>query len=54
MERIYEAAAPSVTSVMDRPAEMFLDEVIQIVNDAIEYAGGSVLELDRRKTADLN
>lgn len=53
MERIYEAAAPSVTSVMDRPAEMFLDEIVQLVNDAIKDTGGSILEPEKRKTTDV-
>ena len=53
MEQIYEDAAPSVSSVMDRQAEMFLREVIEIVSNAIEEAGGSVLELERGRTPDL-
>lgn len=54
MEQIYEDAAPSVTSVMDRTTELFLDEVIQIVRDAVEEAGGSILEYERRQTVGMN
>ena len=42
MARIYDEAAPSVSSVMDDRAQGFLDEVIQIVADAVNEAGGSV------------
>ena len=42
MARIYEAAAPSISSVMDPPAQAFLDEVVEIVRIAVENAGGSV------------
>ena len=43
MSGIYEEAAPSITSVPDPTAQEFLNEVIQIVNDAVEEAGGSVV-----------
>ena len=36
-------AAPSVTSVLDQTAQEFLGQVIQIVSDAVEEAGGSVV-----------
>lgn len=42
MARIYEAAAPSISSVMDSSKQAFLDEVIEIVRTAVENAGGSV------------
>lgn len=42
MERIYNAAAPSISSVMDLSTQKFLDEVIEIVRTAVEEAGGSV------------
>lgn len=42
MDRIYAAAAPSITSAMDLPTQDFLDQVIQIVNDAITKSGGSL------------
>ena len=35
--------APSITSVPDPTAQEFLNEVIEIVNDAVEEAGGSVV-----------
>lgn len=43
MSGIYHEAAPSVTSVLDQTAQEFLDQVIQIVSDAVEEAGGSVV-----------
>ena len=42
MDRIYKSAAPPITSLTDPPAQRYLDEVIQIVRDAVEDAGGSV------------
>ena len=42
MAQIYDAAAPSITSVRDMPTQEFLDRVIQIVQDAVEEADGSV------------
>ena len=42
MGRIYDSAAPSISSAMDTTAQAFLDEIIRIVNDAVENAGGSV------------
>ena len=44
MGQIYEAAAPSIASVMDTGAEEFLNEVILIVKQAVEAKGGSVGE----------
>ena len=43
MSGIYDEAAPSVTSVLDQTAQEFLGQVIQIVSDAVEEAGGSVV-----------
>ena len=43
MSGIYHEAAPSVTSVLDQTAQEFLGQVIQIVSDAVEEAGGSVV-----------
>ena len=40
---IYDEAAPSVTSVSEQTAQEFLNQVIQIVSDAVEEAGGSVI-----------
>ena len=42
MARIYEAAAPSISYVMDQSTQAFLDEVIEIVRTAVENAKGSV------------
>lgn len=42
MAQIYDAAAPSITSAMDTLSQQFLDEVIQIVREAVEESGGSV------------
>ena len=53
MGQIYEAAAPSVTSVMDAESEDFLNEVILIVKEAVEEAGGSVLGIDERQSAEV-
>ena len=44
MGQIYEAAAPSIASVMDTGAEEFLNEVILIVKQAVVAKGGSVVE----------
>ena len=48
MGRIYEAAAPSIASVMDTATEHFLDQVVQIIKDAVEEAGGSVEGIEAR------
>ena len=53
MQRIYEAAAPTVTSVMNTPAHKFVDEVYQIVRKAVEEADGSVKEIEERNSANL-
>ena len=42
MGQIYDAAAPSISSVMDTTTQAFLDQIIRIVSDAVEDAGGSV------------
>ena len=42
MARIYEAAAPSISYVMDQSTQAFLDKVVEIVRTAVEEAGGSV------------
>ena len=42
IERIYNAAAPSITSVTSITAQRFLDDVIQVVKEAVEEVGGSV------------
>ncbi|MDE0071894.1 MAG: hypothetical protein OXO48_19435 [Caldilineaceae bacterium] len=48
MARVYEAAAPTVTSVMDMPVHQFMDEIYQIVKEAVEEAGGSVQGIPER------
>ena len=42
MGQIYDAAAPSISSAMDTTTQAFLDQIIRIVSDAVEDAGGSV------------
>ena len=42
MARIYEAAAPSISSIMDPSTQAFLDEVVEIVRIAVENADGSL------------
>ena len=42
MDRIYDAAAPSITSTMDPSSQEFLDEVKSIVRNSIKEAGGSL------------
>ncbi len=42
ISQIYDSAAPSISSVMDASGQDFLDQVIQIVRDAVEKASGSV------------
>ena len=51
MNRIYDAAAPSITSVLDSTAQEFLHQIIQIVGDAVEEAGGSVDGIDKPASA---
>ena len=51
MVRIYDEAAPSISSAMDIQNQEFLDEVIQIVRDAIQEAGGSMEGVSDRETA---
>lgn len=42
MNRIYSDAAPNIASVRDADAEEFLQEVLDIVSEAVTNAGGSV------------
>ena len=42
MRTIYDAAAPSMSSVMDPEDRKFLDEVIRIVSDVVTAAGGTL------------
>ena len=49
MGRIYDAAAPSISSVMDTTTQEFLDRIIRIVGDAVEDAGGSVEGIVKRE-----
>ena len=52
MRRIYDAAAPSISSLMDEAAtQEFLDQAIRIVGDAVEDAGGSVEGIVKRGSA---
>ena len=51
MSQIYDAAAPSITSALNALSQQFLDEVIQIVREAVEEAGGSVEGAGGRKSA---
>lgn len=51
MAQIYDAAAPSITSAMDTLSQQFLDEIIQIVKEAVEEAGGSVEGAGVRESA---
>ena len=51
MAQIYDAAAPSITSVMDTLSQQFLDQVIQIVREAVEEAGGYMEGAGDRKSA---
>ena len=39
---IYDAAAPSISSVMDPEDRKFLDDVIRIVGDVVTTAGGTL------------
>ena len=48
MARIYEAAAPTVTSLMDMPVHQFMGEIYQIVREAVEEVGGSVQGIPER------
>ena len=51
MGRIYDSAAPSISSVMDAATQEFLDQVIRIVSDAVEDADGSVEGIVKREPA---
>ena len=52
--QICDAAAPSVTSVMDTVSEGFLNEVIMIVKEAVEEVGGSVLGIGERRDSGVS
>ena len=47
MSRIYEGAAPSISSNPDERAQEFLNQIILIVADAVEEAGGTVEGIGR-------
>ena len=53
MGRIYDAAAPSVSSAMDWQSQEFLDQVIQIVKSSVEEAGGSVEGVAQHNPAEV-
>jgi len=53
MQRIYEAAAPTVQSVLDGPARKFVDEVYQIVREEVEKADGVVEGIEDRNSVNL-
>ena len=42
MVQIYDEAAPSISAAMDVGNQEFLDEVIEIVRNAVEQQEGSV------------
>ncbi len=42
IERIYNSAAPSITSIRNIAAQNFVDDVIQVVKEAVEEVGGSL------------
>ena len=48
--QIYEEAAPSISYAMDTDNQELFDQVIQIVRDAIEEAGGSMEGANYRET----
>ena len=54
MAQIYEKAAPSVGAVMDSETQQFLDQIVQIVSDAVEEAGGSVEGVVKREREPAN
>ncbi len=53
MAQIYNVAAPSISSVLDTAAQEFLNQVIQIVNDVVKEAGGSVEGVTKPESADV-
>ena len=53
MVGIYDEAAPSISSAMDIRNQEFLDEVIQIISNAINEAGGSMEGVSDRETAGI-
>ena len=55
MGGIYDSAAPHISYMaMDPGAERFLDEIVQIVSDAIEEAGGTVVAPAGRRTVTIS
>lgn len=48
--QIYEEAAPSISYAMDTDNQELFDEVIHIVRDAVEAAGGSIEGANYRET----
>ena len=50
--RIYDAAAPSITSVMDAVTQEFLDGIIQLVSHAVKEAGGAVEGIEEHPPTD--
>ena len=53
MGRIYDTAAPSISSAMDADSQDFLDQVIQIVRESVEESGGSIEGVSRREPAEV-
>lgn len=54
MARIFDWAAPSISSLMDSHTQAFLDDVIDIVSTAIEEAGGSVVDAAKRESVGVS
>ena len=42
IERIFNSAAPSITSIAPISAEEFIDDIVRVVKEAVEEVGGSV------------
>ena len=53
MGRIYDAAAPSISSAMDQQSQAFLDEVIHIVEEAVKESGGWVEGITKQDPAEF-
>ncbi len=53
MDRIYNAAAPSITSAMDPPTQDFLNQIVQDVSDSIEESGGSLSGITERPSTNV-
>jgi hypothetical protein len=51
IERIYEEAAPLISSAMSEPARAFLHSLHQLVRSAVEDAGGQFLSGSLRESA---